>query len=208
MAKLELIQGFISRCDKAIENNDKLMAKELQTEIIGVFDKEIPGLRSMLDNYSVYLNGHTVDWLGDIKLLRVKLLNHLINLQEQERDKNRELEIAKLKAVQINNTNTAANANQNAASADAQASANAQLTFEQVIEMITELPEEVLSAEEKEMLEDKLAAVEANKKAKSKGKLAEKVGTVLKYIADKGVEVLIAVLPYLGQIAQAMQGGK
>lgn len=66
--------------------------------------------------------------------------------------------------------------------------------------MIQKLPEDVLSQEDKDELEEKLAAVEVARNGKDKEKLASKVVNVLKYITDKGVEVGIAVLPYLGEI--------
>ena len=40
---------------------------------------------------------------------------------------------------------------------------------------------------------------------KDKKKAIDKVGGVMKFLVEKGVEVGIAVLPYLGQIAQTLQ---
>ncbi|WP_409966864.1 hypothetical protein RFF05_09420 [Bengtsoniella intestinalis] len=80
------------------------------------------------------------------------------------------------------------------------------ITIEQAFEAIQTIPEDVLSGDEKDELEDKLSAVETAKNGKDKGKLAAKIGAVLKYITDKGIEVGIAVLPYLGEIAKIYNG--
>jgi len=87
------------------------------------------------------------------------------------------------------------------------ANANAAVTISisNTIELINQLPPDVLSDKEKEELEEKLSAIEVAKTSGNKEKLAVKVGNVLKYIADKGIEVGIAALPYLGEISKFIQ---
>ena len=54
-------------------------------------------------------------------------------------------------------------------------------------------------------LEEKLSAIEVARTSGNKEKIVGKVGNVLKYIADKGIEVGIAALPYLGEISKLIQ---
>lgn len=85
---------------------------------------------------------------------------------------------------------------------NANASATVTISISNTIELINQLPPDVLSDQEKEELEEKLSAVEVAKTSGNKEKLMGKVGNVLKYIADKGIEVGIATLPYLGEISE------
>jgi hypothetical protein len=71
-----------------------------------------------------------------------------------------------------------------------------QITLEQVVETINELSEDALSDEEKEILNGKLASLSATK-GKDKKTRWETAKGILKWIADKGVDVGIATLPYI-----------
>lgn len=68
--------------EDAITKKDVGKAKELQTEIIAVYEPEIDSLKSELDNYSFAHYGAStpVDYIGDAKLLRAKLQNYKLNL--------------------------------------------------------------------------------------------------------------------------------
>lgn len=85
---------------------------------------------------------------------------------------------------------------------NASASATVTISISNTIELINQLPPDVLSDQEKEELEEKLSAIEVAKTSGNKEKLIGKVNNVLKYIADKGIEVGIAALPYLGEISK------
>ncbi|GEM_PF-905942 len=85
---------------------------------------------------------------------------------------------------------------------NANASVTVTISISNTIELINQLPSNVLSDKEKEELEEKLSAVEVAKTSENKEKLMGKVGNVLKYIADKSIEVGIAALPYLGEISE------
>lgn len=197
--KVELVQEYIDKCEEVAKRGNQSEAKSLQNEIDAVFGHEMEGLHTGLDSYSIrhYGGGTVTGWIGDAELLRKKLINYQITLREQQSERERELELARLRAQSI----TVDNHSANTATATAEASAVTQITFEQMIEGLNQISDGILSKAEKGELEDKLAAVEANKNGKDKGKLAEKIGAVLKFIVDKGVEVGIAVLPYLGKIA-------
>jgi hypothetical protein len=85
---------------------------------------------------------------------------------------------------------------------NANANATVTISISNTIELINQLPPNVLSDKEKEELEEKLSAIEVAKTSGNKEKLMGKVGNVLKYIADKSIEVGIVALPYLGEISE------
>ena len=80
------------------------------------------------------------------------------------------------------------------------------VTIKQTLERINNLPDDILSKEDKESLEEKVASLELLTKSGDKEKASKKLGSILKYVADKGIEVGIALLPYLGEISKLLQG--
>ena len=164
--------------EDAITKKDVGKAKELQTEIIAVYEPEIDSLKSELDNYSFTHYGAStpVDYIGDAKLLRAKLQNYKLTLAS-----------GLYKPFQ--GTDGAVTVTQHV---NQDVSATVVVTFEQTIHNIQELPESVLSDEEKEMLSGKLASISAEK---DKEKRWEKISSALKWIAEKGIQVGIAALP-------------
>lgn len=94
-----------------------------------------------------------------------------------------ELEIEKIK--KNNSPTVSVNQNTNISIA---------LSLEQTINLIESIPDEKLSPDEKEQLEGKLSKLGTEKE---KSKVWDKTQSVLKWIADKGVEVGIAALPYI-----------
>ena len=58
-----------------------------------------------------------------------------------------------------------------------------------------------MTKDEKEDLEDKLSGIDAAVRSGKKEKVKEKICGVLKFLADKGADALIVMLPYLGQMA-------
>lgn len=74
------------------------------------------------------------------------------------------------------------------------------ITLDQVISCIQDLPETALSAEDKDILSGKLAAISSEK---DKEKRWEKVSGTLKWIAEKGIQVGIAALPYIAKALEA-----
>lgn len=62
-----------------------------------------------------------------------------------------------------------------------------------------------MTKEEKEELEDKLSGIDAAVRSGKREKEREKIVGVLKFLADKGADALIAILPYLGQMSGIIQ---
>lgn len=184
--KLKTLDEYIEELEKAIKDDDRKKAKDLQTEIIAVYESEIKLLKSELDNYSIrHLGGNTsVDYIGDARLLKRKLQNYKQNLASGLYNPFQQSDGAVTVTQQVNQDVTASIA----------------LTLEQTISNIQELPASALSDEDKEILTGKLATISAEK---NKEKRWEKIGNTLKWIAEKGIEVGIAALPYITKALEA-----
>ncbi len=184
--KIRTIDSYIQKLDNSISNKDVAQAKNLQDEIIAVYDREIPNLKGGLDNYSIaglYGTGRTVDFLGDAGILRAKLLNFKQNLS------------AGL-FIQAQNSKGGITVNQQV---HQETSVSVEVSFESTIEAINQLPSAVLNDADKEVLAGKLATMQSTK---DKNKRWEKATGILKWIAEKGIEVGIAALPYIVQAIQ------
>ena len=202
MSKIEIINEYIEKCMDIISAKDVIQAQRFQDEIIGVFGSEIPNITSNLDNYvGFYGQSRAVNYIGDADLLKAKLINYKSNIEMEEKRQADDLEKLRLQQsiLTINNNNS------NNSSSIASASSTVTISIQQVLENIYKLSDATLSKEEKEVLEEKLSAIEVAKNTKDNAKLSSKIGSVLKYITDKGIEVGIAVLPYLGEISKLIQ---
>ncbi len=186
-SKIELINNYIEKCNTHSDRD----CEQLVQNIVAVFKNDIKDITQGLDSYDQVhilegLNGKKVnlDYYGDIKLLKQKLEYYKATLEyelEKTKDSN-----TPLISVSQNQTN--------------QISIN--ISLEQTITAIEAIPDEKLSQDEKEQLEGKLSKLNTEK---DKSKLWEKAQSVLKWIADKGIEVGIAALPY---IAEALKSAK
>lgn len=183
MNKIEMLEYYIHWADEIVAANDIAAAKSFQNEVIAVYDSEIQNIRGQLDNYpTVFINGRTVDYIGDVRLLKAKLMNYRNNLQS---GLYKEL-------LPGGGTNISVNQEVNS---------TISISLEQVIETVQQIPDKDLTAEDKEILIGKLASMAD---AKDKTSKWEKAKGILKWLGDKGVQVGIAALPY---IAQALQAG-
>ncbi len=187
--KTKILEGYICALDDAITKSDEGKAKELQTEIIAVYEPEIPSLKNELDNYSISCVTHfgtstPVDYIGDAKLLKAKLQNYKLNLAS-----------GLYKPFQ--GTDGAVTVTQHV---NQDVSTEVVITLEQTISNIQSLPETALSAEDKDILSGKIAAISSEK---NKEKRWEKVSGALKWIAEKGIQVGIAALPYIAKALEA-----
>ena len=200
MDKMSILNNYIDKCHEIIDSKDRSKAEEIVKEIIGVFEAEISHIKSQLTLYGWGVS--TVDYFKDLAVLKAILINYRANLKREDDIRNDELEMLKLKQSILNINNT----NNNDASSTASASASVTVSVTQAIESINNLLDNVLSEEEKESLEEKITSLELMAKSGDKEKTSKKLGSILKYIADKGIEVGIALLPYLGQISKMVQG--
>ena len=199
MEKYELVTNYIFRCDEILEGLLDFPAKDLVSEIVAVFQNEISNIATELPAFRF---GGTENHMKDLIILKAILINYSANLKREDEIRKNDLEKLKLQQsiMTINNTN------HNEASTEANVNVTVVVTVNQAIESINSLPNDVLSKEEKESLEEKVACLELLTKSGDKEKASKKLGSILKYVADKGIEVGIALLPYLGEISKLLQG--
>lgn len=199
MGKIETLSSQIQQCDAfsqmILDSNDMEIYEQVETFVYAMSNtylKQMPTITvctmgtDFTDKYSVR---------NSLNQLRMMLVNMKDEIEDTFSKRNGNL---KTSVPSINITQ-----NQNNAQSQ---NVNISITIDQVFESIKQIPDEVLPQDEKDELEDKISAVETAKNAKDKSKLAAKIGAVMKYIVDKGIEVGIAVLPYLGEIARLYKG--
>ena len=185
--KLQMLESYIDKLETAVSQNDNATAKTLQREIIAVYEPEIASLRSQLDSQDVshlFQKAPSVDYIGDAKLLQKKLQNYRLNLVT-----------GIYKPFQ--SSDGAVTVTQHVSQ---DVSTSVIVNLEQAIHNIQELPESVLSSEDKEILSGKIASISAEK---DKEKRWGKVCSALKWIAEKGIQVGIAALPYIAKTLEA-----
>ncbi len=184
--KIKILEDYICALDDAITKRSAEKARELQTEIIAVYEPEIDSLKSELDGCKLNYFGSSrpVDYIGDAKLLKAKLQNYKLNLASGLYKPFRGTDGAVTVTQHVNQD----------------VSTEVVITLGQTISNIQGLPETALSAEDKDILSGKIAAISSEK---NKEKRWEKVSGALKWIAEKGIQVGIAALPYIAKALEA-----
>ena len=195
MGKIVNLDQYILECDKIIEyswlydEQDKL---EFIRKIEGIYGEEIQGFRRGLEFYErCFEHGEEIYLDDDIQRIRAKLINYKDNLEIEDKKNKQKVEIARLKQANINISANANNSN----------TINITIILNQAVESISQIPDNILTKEEKEELEDNLYQIDATVRHHKKEKAKEKIFNVSKFLADKGADALIAMLPYLGQMA-------
>ena len=172
--KIKLIDGYIEKCKKCKLPTE---AENLIEEIIGVFNKEIEDITLKLDSYDMtrlYGDNTPINYIGDINLLKAKLENYKATL-EYELEKAKKTDYPLVSVQQNSNINIS-------------------IDFDQTITSIESIPNDILSQEEKEQIEGKLSGL---KTEQDKSALWSRVQGILKWLADKSIDVGIASLPYI-----------
>ena len=189
MGKIENLESYIKRCDDSV--NGKVEKYDFLKEVFAVYGDEIGNIHEGLDMYSYHLEGESVDYAGDIMKIKAKLINYKDNLEQEVQNRKDEMELARLKHGNINVSANANNSNR----------INLRITLEQVMDVIQEISDDIITKEEREDLEDKVSGIDAALKSGRNDRVKEKIVGVLKFLMDKGADALIVMLPYLGQIA-------
>jgi len=194
--KIEMIDYYILEIELAIANSLVERAREREDEIVPVFDNELKGITYGLDNYIGFGLDRQVNYLSDIKLLKAKLENYKANLELDEWAAERELEKLRLQQSILTITNNASNEN----TITNEINVNNDIT--NVIKIIESTKD--LDEIEKEELQGQIAklnlAVTTQNKEKGQGIVKE----ILKFVVDKGTDLGIALLPYIGSITRTL----
>lgn len=88
------LERFIKKCDEVVDVGNINDAKDLQEEILAVFEADLDGLKNGLTNYAPFwaftssrtgktvTSGNSVDYIKDIKTLRSRLIAELEKITE------------------------------------------------------------------------------------------------------------------------------
>lgn len=181
MSKTSIISSYISKCKKVLEDKDIEVAKELEDEIVSVYYAEIKELTTGLDNYAGLGYPREINFLKDIKLLKAKLENYRSDLKRTPMEK------ASTKNTTFNINNSSSTSINNEIS----------ITLEQTMKNINDIPSNILTDDEKQELEDKLASLQLAVNSKNKEKIGTKLLNVLKFVINKGPETYIAIADFI-----------
>ena len=186
---MALIDEYIEKCN-APDSLSYDEGKDLIREIVGTFIDEIPNIKTGLDMYRsrLYTSSVIYDVNGDLHKLKAKL-------RKLKEDKEAAAVAIPPAGPVFNITQTQSNDNVN------HNSQTVTIELENVIDSIEELTSNgALLEEEKDILIGKLTALDnAAKKRSNKKDVWAKASGIMKWIADKGVDVGIAALPYILQ---------
>jgi len=127
-----------------------------------------------------------VDFIGDIKLLKQKLINYEANNKREQDKMAYDLEYARLKQPYVS-AHAGSNPTQTAT-----LTAHMTITVEQTVKQIDEISNDILSSSDKDVLKEYIYSLEGMKAAKNKSKFWEKSKELLKFVADKSIDVAIA----------------
>lgn len=179
--KMQMLDEYIGRAEKIEQSKDVKLAIKLVDEVVGVYSAEIPHFTDGMSRYQWHLDGEKPDYLFDASLIKAKLLNHKANIRTG------------LYSKFFSDGSGNVTVNQ---SAQQSLENHISVSLDQTIEVIDNLPENSLTAEERVALIEKLASIHATKDKKSKW---DKIKEVLKWVAEKGIEVGVAALPYIAK---------
>lgn len=176
--KPEEAESQIKKIKKAYEGTKHFNTKQ--------YDEYDTGFISMLDANSPLQLNRLEGLILKLEVYRAELLDEYNTQQNQN-----QINPANINISNQNNNTVNASINQN-------------ITIKSTIEDINKIPDNILDKKIKEELEEILYSIELLKD-KEKDKTKEKIFKVLKYIIDKGFEVGIAILPYLGEVSKVLR---
>lgn len=160
-----------------------------------VYGEEIKGFIDGLATYgtSIFPSTDQIDFDEDISKVKEKLINYRNNLEELHRQQ--ELEMLRLQQG-IHITNHVEN-NQ------VQVNNISGLT-EQAAKEAEKLSGKILTEEDCLKLKEMLTELEQKSDRKGTGEVKNRLCGLVKFAAEKGTEVLIAMLPYLAEMITKM----
>lgn len=172
------VDSDIARCEAVLGSEDESEAEKLVMLLVGAYELDIEGIAVGMSIYGYDSTGP----LYDVCLLKEKL----------ERYKAR-LTLACIKqnqtTVTVNNASSVCN------------TVNIDISIKQAIKQVQNLSSDVLSDKDKNEL--KLMLCDLDKlKGKDKKDSSGRFGEVLRLLADKSIDVAIAVVPYLAKFLQ------
>lgn len=177
--KIQMIDDYIDKLSDVISKNDNDSAEHLILQVVHIYENEITGIKNGLNRFdpvNMLINA-PINCIADAELLKGKLENHKFNLEIElyKALENKENKIILSQTMQASIT----------------------VSFNQTIAAINNLPSDILSKDEKEIINGKLASLSVEKNQVSKW---EKVKDILKWTIDKGIQIANIVLPCIAKI--------
>lgn len=192
--RVEFIDEQIKKCNKILSNANPKEAAELILHIKRIFYK----IRDFSINVATEPDNYfSVDYDSKDNLKYLEQMIDALKLYRAELSDEQDKELkrqSKIETIRIDNHN----------SNTANAIINQNISIDSTIKAINELPNDILDEKDKKCLENILRDID-DLKGQNKEKAKNKIFEALKYIVDKGVEVGIAILPYLGEIARLLK---
>lgn len=193
-ARIKKLDEHIEECKNVLKNNIPREAVNQIEKIKKAYEGTKKFTVDVVYNYSYHKYNILYDSPEQLNCLEKLILQMEVYRAELMDEYNMQQNQTNSQNININNQNNNT----------ANASINQNITIKSTIEDINKIPDNILDKEAKEDLEEILYSIEALKD-KEKDKAKEKIFKALKYIIDKGFEVGIAILPYLGEVSKILR---
>lgn len=194
MGKIETLSEHIDECNSFHGDNGE--AIELITRIVGIYCNDIQNIRELLaadyDYKPNYLGAYTestdiTNYISRVKILEGKLINYRNNIELEAKRADRELELARFRQPNMTQTTNV----------------SVNVTIDQTIELINQIPSTALCDGDKKDLIGDLCDMDKQKKLGSKEKAWDVAKKILGFLANKSADAAIAALPL---VVKALQG--
>ena len=179
-AVLRKIDEDIEKCRRAIRESDQEAKKTAISGIVRVYENDIKGIHHGISEFG-FASASLDD---DLNLLIGKIQQHKSNILMNQIASNNPM-------IAVTNNAVASNA------------VSIELSITQVSKQIREIPDNIMSKKDKDELRLLLMEIEELRGA-PKGEAESKIKKALLWIADKGVDAIIAAGPYLVSLAQSL----
>ena len=192
--KVCLIERYIKTASTMLGERYPTSVANFIEMYIRTFENEIKNIYNGLDywRHGECADEHgriRNDWRVDLQVITNVLSNHLANIKIEAHNK---------KTERLKIENNFAPVNQVAAVASA--STNVEITIQNTITNVMEI--KGLNATDKETLCNMISEIEKLKNGKDKKTLLDKVKKASMWVLDKGVDVMVAVMPYLLEVVK------
>ena len=194
---INFIDDYILKCYK-VNSREGILgtteAEKLQSEIIGVFGNSISNIWDGLSRKAMYYDDEP-DYKTNIDILLKKLELLKISIENEKEKRIHDLRLAELQQSKIS-TQAISNPVQTSTQTQNQ-SVKVELSIDQMFANIDSIPNNELSEDDKKQLKECIMSLEGAKAIQDKSVFWDKAKVVLKFLADKGMDAAVAVLPYL-----------
>ncbi|THG38188.1 hypothetical protein [Adlercreutzia caecimuris] len=171
------LEDLILKCDRAFSEDDQSMMREICTQYMFGYDKQVTALTSW-----------SYDEMSEEIKERLKEIRSGLAALQEKRDY--DLALAKASSSSVSTT------------ANATASVSVKASFSNTMSQLWQIPDEDLEIQKKDELGKKLQDIEAKKKDATK--LVEACKALADWMFDNAIKAIPTVMPYLTQTVQGL----